>query len=125
IFGDGETSRDFCPVANVVQANLRAALASPDDRGEVYNVALGGRSSLRQLFAELTFALAERGVQDLPDGPEFSDFRPGDVRHSHADISRARADLGYEPDVDFAAGVGRVVDWALTLNQTTWPPQSS
>lgn len=95
INGDGETSRDFCFVDNAVQANILAAMAAPEGRNQVYNVAVSGRSTLNQLFGFLVQAL---GNQDVAYGkkPVYADFRAGDVRHSQADVSKAGRLLGYE-----------------------------
>jgi nucleoside-diphosphate-sugar epimerase len=104
IFGDGEQSRDFTYVANVVDATLRACLA-PAAPGKVINVGTGRSSTLNQAIALLN---AIFGLQIRPhDGPP----RVGDVRHSTADISLARATLGYEPIVPFEDGLRRTVDW--------------
>ncbi len=104
VFGDGQQSRDFCPVANVVQANLLAAFRTgPDAR--IYNVALGGRVTLLELFAALRDELAALGVPCAGAEPVFCPPRPGDIRHSHADLTRIREDLGYAPQVDFPAGL--------------------
>ncbi|MGH0032260.1 MAG: SDR family oxidoreductase [Myxococcota bacterium] len=111
IFGDGETSRDFCPVANVVQANLLAAFAEDDALGRAYNVALGGRTNLTELFTLLRDGLAATGVDCGHIEAVYEDFRPGDVRHSLADLAAARKQLGYEPEVDFPTGVRLTVEW--------------
>ena len=104
INGDGETSRDFCFVANAVQANILAALAPDAVQGEVFNVAYGGRTSLNQLFALIRDGLAEHQVHYGRE-PTFSDFRAGDVRHSQADIGKAERMLGYRPSHDVAQGL--------------------
>ncbi|HED65015.1 MAG TPA: NAD-dependent epimerase/dehydratase family protein [Planctomycetes bacterium] len=131
IFGDGETSRDFCPVANVVQMNVLAALGPlPEcisDRvdpasGRSFNVALGTRTSLNELFFLLRDGLAARGIPCGDFEPEYADFRPGDVRHSLADLSDARAILGYEPEVDFAAGIEITLDAFLEPLAEGAPP---
>jgi len=112
IHGDGETTRDFCPVDNVVQANLLAATASdPAAVGEVYNVAVGGRMSLNELFRSLRELLAE-GHRDLviPD-PIHEEFRAGDVRHSQADVTKARRLLGYEPMQSAKSGLRLALPW--------------
>jgi UDP-N-acetylglucosamine 4-epimerase len=112
IFGDGSTTRDFCHVANVVQANLLAATAplaaSPH---EVFNVAVNDRTSLGELFEMLRVAL-------LPDFPHLKsfraiheDFRPGDIRHSQADISKAHRLLGYAPTHSVARGLQETLAW--------------
>jgi UDP-N-acetylglucosamine 4-epimerase len=109
IYGDGETSRDFCPVANVVQANLLAALSDDTTNGEAYNVALGGRTTLNELFVALRDALVAEGV-DCPDMEAvYEGFRPGDIRHSLADITKARTDFGYNPEVTLEEGLRLVV----------------
>jgi UDP-N-acetylglucosamine 4-epimerase len=108
--GDGETSRDFCYVANVVQANLLAALADEDGRGQVYNVAAGGRTSLNELFLAIRSNLAALGRSYTRD-PVYRDFRAGDVRHSQADISKAQDRLGYRPSHTFADGINEAVPW--------------
>ena len=105
INGDGKQSRDFTYVENVVEANLRACLAPSEISGEVFNVANGGREYLIDVYRALAKAL---GVDVEPIfGPE----RPGDIRHSNADISKARRLLGYDPDYDFATGLAEVVEW--------------
>lgn len=109
IYGDGETSRDFCPVGNVVQANLLAAVSDEATNGKVYNVALGGQTTLNQLFVALRDALARQGVDCAALEPVYEDFRPGDIRHSLADISRARDGFGYTPDVSLEQGLEQVV----------------
>ena len=96
IFGDGQTSRDFCYVKNVVQANLRAATAKLDVKNEVYNIAAGERTTLLQLFDSMKYSFGRLGVQYAHE-PIFKNFRQGDVRHSQADITKARKLLGYEP----------------------------
>lgn len=112
INGDGETSRDFCYVANVVQANLLAALSdNPRAVNRVYNVAVGESTSLNGLFQILRSLLGElrgslAGVQ-----PVYRPFRPGDVRHSLADISLARELLGYEPTHSLSSGLHEALSW--------------
>lgn len=108
INGDGEQSRDFTYVANVVDANLMAARAPADSvRGEILNMACGTRYSLNQLVA-LVAALT-----GLPVSPQYREARAGDVRHSEADISRARRILGYEPRVSFEDGLSRTVAYFM------------
>jgi UDP-N-acetylglucosamine 4-epimerase len=114
INGDGQTSRDFCYVANAVQANLRAALV--DDMsaiGQVYNVAAGQRTSLLELHELLAAALRERRPGLAVATPTFADFREGDVRHSLADISKVRQLLGYEVSHDVGAGLREAVGWYI------------
>ena len=110
INGDGETSRDFCFVANAVQANILAALAPDAVQGEVFNVALGGRTSLNQLFAFIRDGLAEHQVH-YDREPIRADFRSGDVRHSQADIGKARRMLGYAPTHDVAQGLAEALPY--------------
>jgi UDP-N-acetylglucosamine 4-epimerase len=110
INGDGETSRDFTFVANAMQANLLAATASPEARNNVYNVAVGDRTSLNTLFGLLRDNLATRGVSTGMQ-PVYRDFRAGDVRHSQADIGKARQLLGYAPTHRLADGVGEAMPW--------------
>src|SRR5690606_15940883 len=104
INGDGETSRDFCYIDNVIQANVLASLAGPEGSNQVYNVAFNARTSLNQLFGYLQDALARNGVT-YTRAPRHADFRAGDVRHSQADISKARTLLGYEPQFDNLQGL--------------------
>ena len=110
INGDGETSRDFCYIANAVQANIRAALADDAAQGEVYNVAVGDRTSLAELFGFLRDALADHQFHYRRE-PAFADFRAGDVRHSQADIAKARRLLGFEPTHDIRRGIGEAMEW--------------
>lgn len=112
INGDGETTRDFCHVANAVQANLLAALAPEEHRDRVYNVAVGQRTSLNQLFQSLVQQLASEGV-DYARQPVYRDFRAGDVRHSLADIQRAGSRLGYVPTHTLAEGLDEAMPWYL------------
>ena len=112
INGDGQTSRDFCYVANAVQANIRAALAGDDAQGEVYNVAVGERTSLLELFALIGESLRVHQVHYVRE-PVMGDFRPGDVRHSLADIGKARRLLGYEPTHRIAEGMRAAIPWYL------------
>ncbi len=104
IFGDGEQSRDFCFIENVVEANLLAANAK-ELHGEVVNIACGQRTTLNQIVAEINQLLGT----DLR--PEYQPPRPGDVRHSLADLSAAREVLGYEPRILFPEGLRRSIEW--------------
>lgn len=110
INGDGETSRDFCFVANAVQANLLAAYASGLAVGQVYNVAAGDRTTLNQLFAYLRDALFSEG-SNFAVQPIYRGFRAGDVRHSQADISKAQQFLGYKPTHRIVDGVQFATNW--------------
>ena len=111
INGDGETSRDFCYVDNAVQANLLAAVATSEEaRNQVYNVAVGGRTNLNQLFKALRQAMAASGIA-YDKQPIYRDFRPGDVRHSQADVGKAEHLLGYQPVFDINSGIAAAVPW--------------
>lgn len=105
IFGDGETSRDFCPVANVVQANLLAAVSGDATNGNAYNIALGGRTTLNELFVALRDALAVNGVDCGGMDPVYEEFRSDDIRHSLADISAAQNDFRYTPAMSLNEGI--------------------
>jgi UDP-N-acetylglucosamine 4-epimerase len=114
INGDGETSRDFCYVANAVQANLRAALFAPVGEAHLLNVAVGDRTSLNQLFELLRAALGRNGV--VYERPaEHGDFRPGDVRHSLADTTAAAQLIGYAPTRRIAEGLDEALPWYRQL----------
>lgn len=111
INGDGETSRDFCYVANAVQANILAATTSnPEARNQVYNVAVGDRTTLNTLFRLVKKALSSNGVYALQQ-LEYRDFRSGDVRHSQADISKATRLLGLKPTHTLADGLAEAAPW--------------
>lgn len=112
INGDGETSRDFCFIDNVVQINLLAALAEdPQAPNQIYNVALGDRTSLNQLYAAMRAELLESFPHLQAYQPRHGDFRSGDVRHSQADISKAKSLLGYEPTHRIDQGLRQAMDW--------------
>ena len=110
INGDGETSRDFCYVENVIQANILAALASNKALNNIYNIALGDQTSLFNLFLMLKHALSLNQIHYEHD-PVFQDFRPGDVRHSQADISKAIQMLGYAPSFKLSDGIKNAMPW--------------
>jgi len=113
INGDGETSRDFCYIANAVQANLLAATtANPDAKNQVYNVAVGDRTTLNILFALLRDNLTAHGV-NADAQPVYRDFRAGDVRHSQADIAKAQRLLGYVPTHTIGQGVHAALGWYI------------
>jgi len=112
INGDGETSRDFCYIANTVQINLLAATAKhPDAANQVYNVAVGDRTSLNELFEAIRSILEPRFPHLKGFKPSYRDFRAGDVRHSLADISKARELLGYVPSHRIGEGLIEAMDW--------------
>ena len=105
INGDGKQSRDFTYIDNVIEANLKACLAPHEAAGEAFNIAYGGREYLIDIYYALTKAL---GVDIEPDyGPD----RAGDIKHSNADISKAKKLLGYDPDYDFAKGLAEAINW--------------
>jgi UDP-N-acetylglucosamine 4-epimerase len=110
--GDGETSRDFCYIANVVQANLLAATTTnPAAVNQAYNVAVGARTTLNELYAAILAGLRRR-IPALPETqPVYQDFRAGDVRHSLADISKAQRLLGYAPTHQIGEGLEAALDW--------------
>jgi len=114
INGDGETSRDFCFIKNAVQANLLAATAPESARNQIYNVAVGDRTTLNELFTALRDALAEHGVS-YADKPIYRDFRPGDVRHSQADIRKAAKQLAYAPAYTIRDGIREAMPWYLEM----------
>ncbi len=105
INGDGKQSRDFTYIENVIEANLKACLASHEAAGEAYNVAYGGREYLIDIYYDLCKALG------IDREPNFGPDRPGDIRHSNADISKAKEKLGYDPDYDFARGIALAIEW--------------
>ena len=117
INGDGETSRDFCFVANAVQANLLAACAPEKACDQVYNVAVGDRTTLNQLFAALRDALKAEGVNPAAQ-PSYRDFRSGDVRHSQADIDKAQRLLGYVPTHRIQSGIGVAMPWYVANHRS-------
>jgi UDP-N-acetylglucosamine 4-epimerase len=113
INGDGETSRDFCFVDNVVQVNLLAATTTSElAKNQVFNVAVGGRTSLNQLLETIRDALVANGVR-YNKTVHYLDFRVGDVRHSQADIGKAVRLLGYSPSHAIKAGIEEVMPWYI------------
>lgn len=110
INGDGETSRDFSYIENAIQANLLAATSRPEARNHVYNMAVGDRTTLKQLFGLIRDNLVPHGVTPTVQ-PEHRDFRAGDVRHSLADTSKANRLLGYVPTHRIADGVKTATGW--------------
>ena len=105
INGDGKQSRDFTYIENVIEANLKACLASHQAAGQAFNIAYGGREYLLDIYYALTKALG-KDIEPL-FGPE----RKGDIKHSNADISKARQLLGYDPDYSFADGIQLAIVW--------------
>lgn len=116
INGDGETSRDFCYVSNAVQANLLAATTHNIDAiNQVYNVAVGDRTTLNKLYNLIRDRVTriEPGIAEVT--PEYREFRPGDVRHSQADISKISTQLGYLPSHRVAEGLDEAAEWYISL----------
>ncbi len=105
INGDGMQSRDFTYIENVVEANLKACKAPKEAAGEVFNIAYGGREYLLDIYVELCKALGKK-VE-----PIFTSERKGDIKHSNADISKAKNVLGYDPDYDFSKGISLAIEW--------------
>lgn len=110
--GDGETSRDFCYVQNAVQANLLAAMTMPESGYEVYNVAYHAQTSLNQLFVMIRETLGSNQVAYQLE-PNYQDFRPGDVRHSFANIDKAQQQLGYQPTHSIQQGLAEAMPWYI------------
>lgn len=108
VFGDGTTSRDFCFVTNVVQANLLAAFSDNSRGPEAFNVALGDETTLRELYDIIDLSVS--GAKEVIP-PLFADFRVGDIKHSKADISLIKERLGFEPGIKVKEGLGLVVEW--------------
>ncbi len=106
INGDGKQSRDFTYIENVIEANLKACLAPSSAAGEAFNVAFGGREYLIDIYHGLTKALGKEDVE-----PNFGPDRKGDIKHSNADISKAKELLGYDPDYSFKEGIKLAIDW--------------
>ena len=105
INGDGKQSRDFTYIENVIEANLKACLASSDAAGEAFNVAYGGSEYLIDIYYGLTKALG-KNVE-----PNFGPDRAGDIKHSNADISKAKELLGYDPEFSFERGIALAIEW--------------
>lgn len=116
INGDGKTSRDFCYVANAIQANLLAATAvQPETGNQIYNVAVGERTNLVGLFEAIRDLLSEIYAEKKDVQPIFGDFRAGDVRHSLADIGKAERLLGYRPSYRVKDGLRESMAWYIDL----------
>ncbi|MDW2113374.1 NAD-dependent epimerase/dehydratase family protein [Vibrio sp. 1731] len=112
INGDGETSRDFCYIDNVVQMNILAATSGECAKDEVYNVALGDRTTLNDLYASIKNALSENGII-LEGDLIYRDFRSGDVRHSQANIGKAENKLSYSPEHNISLGISLAMPWYI------------
>jgi UDP-N-acetylglucosamine/UDP-N-acetylgalactosamine 4-epimerase len=114
IHGDGETTRDFCYVANAVQANLRAAEAPAEATGHVYNIACGDRTTLNELHASIREALRSHLPEQTFHDPAYGPFREGDVRHSLADVSLAGERVGYAPAHSAHQGLAEAIAWYVS-----------
>ena len=112
INGDGETSRDFCFIENTVQANILAATANDEAKNQVYNVAVGDRTTLNDLFNALQAALNDNGVT-YNKKPVYREFRAGDVRHSQASIAKIEQFLDYEPEFNINQGINIAMPWYI------------
>jgi len=125
VFGDGLTSRDFCYVANVVQANILAALTNePGATGEVYNVACGEETSLNELFSILQGELAPFRPEVMELRPQYAPARVGDILRSAADINKARTRFGFRPSHDTAAGIRDAMQWYRTQSDAIVPARA-
>ncbi|MFA0313066.1 Vi polysaccharide biosynthesis protein VipB/TviC [Vibrio splendidus] len=114
INGDGETSRDFCFIENTVQMNILAATAADEVKDQVYNVAVGDRTTLNALYGSIQRSLASNGVNNQ-DTPTYREFRAGDVRHSQADISKAKNNLDYTPEFNIQQGIDKAMPWYVNF----------
>ena len=110
INGDGETSRDFCFIDNTVQANILAATAPEEAKNQVYNVAVGDRTTLNDLYAAIQVALLENSIR-YEKSAVYREFRAGDVRHSQASIAKIQQALGYVPEYPIAEGIQLAMRW--------------
>lgn len=113
INGDGETSRDFCYIENTVKMNVLAATAKRESQNEIYNVAVGQRTTLNNLFECIKSNLLRLGVNVADANVSYREFRSGDVRHSLADVSKAEAKLGYLAEFSLADGVEKAMPWYI------------
>lgn len=116
INGDGETSRDFCFIENTVQANILAATANEEARNQVYNVAVGDRTTLNDLFNAIKTALNENGVTYTKE-PVYREFRAGDVRHSQASVEKIKNLLGYKPEFVISHGIDQAMPWYINFSK--------
>ncbi len=114
INGDGETSRDFCFIENTVQMNILAATAGKEVKDQVYNVAVGDRTTLNDLYHAIQAALVKSDIQ-ITGELIYRDFRAGDVRHSQADISKASSLLGFEPEFRIQDGIHKAMPWYINF----------
>lgn len=112
INGDGETSRDFCFIENTVQMNILAATANDESKNNVFNVAVGDRTTLNTLYNSIQVSLNKNNVT-CDSKPTYREFRAGDVRHSQADITKAESLLGYKPEFKIAEGIEITMQWYI------------
>lgn len=111
INGDGRQSRDFTYIENVIEANFKACLADHDAAGEAYNIAFGGREYLIDIYYGLVDALGIKDCDGNRPEPNFGPDRAGDIKHSNADISKAKEKLGYDPEWSFEQGINAAIKW--------------
>ena len=116
INGDGETSRDFCFIENTVQANILAATANDEAKNQVYNVAVGDRTTLNDLFNAIKAALNENSVTYTKE-PVYREFRAGDVRHSQASVNKIQSLLGYDPKFMISQGIKNAMPWYIDFQK--------
>ncbi|MDM1301949.1 NAD-dependent epimerase/dehydratase family protein [Acinetobacter indicus] len=117
INGDGETSRDFCFIDNTVQANILAATTQNEEaKNQVYNVAVGGRTTLNDLFNTIKAALNKNGVE-YSKQPIYREFRAGDVRHSQASVEKIKILIGYNPEFVISQGINQAMPWYINFNK--------
>jgi UDP-N-acetylglucosamine 4-epimerase len=117
IYGDGSNSRDFCYIANVIQANILAAQSPSHTNGKVYNIAYGARTDLNELHAMIQAGINKINPKIKTLKPEYKQPRSGDIPHSHADISEAKKDLGYAPEVDVSRGLIQTIEYHFKKNK--------
>jgi UDP-N-acetylglucosamine/UDP-N-acetylgalactosamine 4-epimerase len=114
INGDGQTSRDFCYIENVIQMNILSAISSnPEATNQVYNVAVGDTTTLNELYQMIEKRILNKVIGLSSATPKYRDFRKGDVKHSLADISKAKKFLGYEPKYNLSKGLNDSIDWYI------------
>jgi len=126
INGDGETSRDFCYIDNCVQANLLAATVRDEAAtNQVYNIAFGERTTLNQLYSHIKGRVAASNPAAVNAEPHYRDFRAGDVRHSLAEITKAKALIGYEPQFSVIKGLDRATEWYMAISPSPNPAKET
>ena len=116
IYGDGETSRDFCFIENVIQANILAATSDPSIKNNIYNIAFGGQTTLNELY-KILFNKVKKITGDCESKLRYEHFRPGDIRHSFADISNAQNKLLYYPQHGLSEGLDILLDYELSKRE--------